>query len=69
MALNKTQLKDDIKSILNDLFEIEDPNVNVREIFANRLANAIDTFVKSGQVNTQVTTNAPATGSGIGTIS
>jgi len=68
MPLNKPQLKQSIRTILDESWEMTESSQDAREHFANGLSNAIDTFVRGGEVNTTVTTNAPATGAGIGSI-
>ena len=68
MALDKPSLKNGIKSLLNTLYEQQENPGDAREAFAEQLSTLIDTFVKSGTVNTTVATNAPATGTGVGAI-
>lgn len=51
MALNKVGLKAAIKSLLTDM---ESKHTDSKEEFAERLANAIDAFVRSGTVKTVV---------------
>lgn len=48
MALNKNRLKSDIKGILDDMLTREQ---NTNDEFATRLADALDVYVKSAQVN------------------
>ena len=70
MGLNKTALKAAIKSAQ----QAASGSANIaqaQEIYASTLANAIDAFVKSGQVDTIVnTTGSPSThtGTGVGAI-
>lgn len=52
-GLDKPTLKKDIKDLLQDLREMTDDQfLNHQEIFSERLATAIDTFVRSGKVIT-----------------
>lgn len=73
MALNKSALQTSLESIFNDL----NPEKTPADV-AQQMADAIDTFVKSGTVSTTVTgTTSPAvpgapstvTGTGTGSIS
>lgn len=48
MALNKTELKDDIVTLLTDMMTRETDSV---EEYATRLADAIDKYVKSAKIN------------------
>jgi len=72
MALNREVLK---KAIKNAFDSESDEQVNpseARERIAEKLASAIENFVKSGTVSTQVTGTCPAgavTGTGQGNIS
>lgn len=68
MPLNKIILKKDIKAILTDLAERKENQDNAIDDYATAMANAIDKFVKSGDVNTTVvTTGSPAAHTGTGT--
>ncbi len=73
MPLDKNTLKTEIKTILSDM---EGKEVDSKEEFAQRLADTIEAFVKSGTVT--VATGIPVTtssgsgstsGEGMGTIS
>jgi hypothetical protein len=71
MALNKSQLEQTIKSLLIEENKKTDNGSTSIDNIANRLAVAIDTFVKSGTVTTTVTTTGSAlsqTGTGTGYI-
>ncbi|WP_017498031.1 hypothetical protein [Flavobacterium sp. WG21] len=71
MALNKSQLEQTIKSLLIEENKKTDNSSTSINNIANRLAFAIDTFVKSGTVTTTVTTTGSAlsqTGTGTGYI-
>ncbi|MDL2142859.1 hypothetical protein QQY79_10045 [Flavobacterium tructae] len=71
MALNKSQLEQTIKSLLIEENKKTDNSSTSIDNIANRLAVAIDTFVKSGTVTTTVTTTGSAlsqTGTGTGYI-
>ena len=72
MALVKQTLKTEIKSILNSL-KTETDQAQAIDEFADRLATAIDNYIKTATVNTTVTgssaTGGPVTGTGIGTLS
>lgn len=48
MALNKTELRNDIKSILEDMMQRE--NTSIDE-FATRLSDSIDSYVKGAEIN------------------
>ena len=72
MALVKQTLKTDIKSILNSLKTKTDQAQAIDE-FADRLATAIDNYIKTATVNTTVTGSSASggavTGTGTGTLS
>ena len=72
MALVKQTLKTEIKSILNSLKTETDQKQAIDE-FADRLATAIDNYIKTATVNTTVTgssaTGGPVTATGTGTLS
>lgn len=69
MPLNKAALKSGIRSICDDLYENTDDKTpeECREIFATRLSDLIDVFVKTGLV-TVTTTGTAAAQSGTGNI-
>jgi hypothetical protein len=71
MSLNKSQLVNALIAVFtNEQTEETDANNSVDRI-ANGIANAVDAFVKSGQVNVTVSTTGTAaaqTGTGTGTI-
>lgn len=50
MALNKNQLKNDIKSLMNNMRNQTEQN---DDAFADGLASIIETYVKSGTVTIQ----------------
>lgn len=69
--MNKAELKQAIVSLLEDMSERVDDAAAAREQFATVLSNAVDAFVKSGQVNVTVKTTGTAsaqTGTGTGSI-
>lgn len=69
MALDTATLK---LTILNLLTDMEEKEVDAKMEFATRLSSAIEVFVKSGTVNTTVTTTGTASaqsGTGTGNIS
>lgn len=71
MPLNKIVLKNDIKAILKDLAERTENQDGAIDDYATAMANAIEKYVKGGDVNTVVnTTGSPSshTGTGIGKI-
>ncbi|WP_144893735.1 hypothetical protein [Flavobacterium tiangeerense] len=71
MALNKSGLEGAIKSLLNEEYKKTD-NASSKDNIAEKLASAIEAFVKSGTVTTTVTTTGSAsaqTGTGTGSIS
>jgi len=71
MALVKQTLKSEILSILNTLKD-ETDQANAIDQFADRLATAIDNYIKSATVTTTVTVTCPSgqgTGTGTGTLS
>jgi len=73
MALNKTALKTGIRGIVNDLWDNNDDLTpeQCREVFANRLSDLIDVFVRTGLVSVTVATTGTAaaqTGTGTGSI-
>lgn len=49
MALNKTQLKSDIKTMLNELKEDLNQEAAI-ERYASQLAEAVDNYVKTAQI-------------------
>jgi len=64
MALDKTNLKNSIKALLEDMMSKEDASYNE---FAERLADAVDTYVKTATVvatPAQVTAAAMSNGGG-----
>lgn len=68
MPLNKIILKKDIKAILTDLAERTENQDDAIDDYATAMANAIDKFVRSGDVNTTVVTaGSPAAHTGTGT--
>ena len=72
MALNKQALKAAIQDAFDSESDKQVDPLEARERIAEKLANAIESFVKSGTVSTQVTGTCPAgavTGSGSGNIS
>lgn len=64
MALNKPQLVLQLKHLYQEMRSHQNPN---DDYFANRMADIIETFVKSGTVNTVVTTTG-GNGTGVGQI-
>jgi len=71
MALNKSGLEGSIKALLSEEKGKIDNATSIDNIAA-KLASAIEVFVKSGTVNTTVTTTGSAaaqTGTGVGSIS
>lgn len=73
MALNKPALKTGIRLLVNDLWDNTDDLTpeECREVFATRLSDLIDAFVKTGLVSVTVATTGTAaahTGSGTGSI-
>jgi len=48
MSLNKTDLKNDIIQIMNDMMKREETSI---EEFATRLSDSIDTYVKAADIN------------------
>lgn len=73
MALNKEKLKQDIIQIQQEMLKKEAPDF---EFYAQKLADAIEAFVKSGSVTVEkgITLQAGSytgatTGTGTGTIS
>ncbi len=72
MALVKSKLKAQIKSLLNELKTEEDQDASI-EKFADRLSACIDEYIKSATVNTSVVgssvSGGAVTGTGTGTIS
>ena len=60
MPLQKSVLKESIKSLLQDMMSREQPSY---EEFADRLSNSIETFVKSGSVTVQAGITVSTTGS------
>lgn len=76
MALVKSNLKNNIKTLLNELKNHEDQDVGI-EKFANDLADAIHSYVSAAEVTTNVSTTVntvlagtaggfPVTGTGTG---
>lgn len=68
MALDKAGLKNNIKGILNSLKNYDGSNGKTQddaiEKFSTDLSNAIDTFVKTGTVTTNVNVTGVTTGTG-----
>lgn len=71
-TLDKAQLETDLLSLFNDASTIgSDTPLDRRRHLANRMAAAIDAFVKSGTVNVNVVTTGTATnhtGTGTGNV-
>lgn len=67
MALNTVSLKTAIKNLLQEMVQENDSESGM-DTFADKLSKAMETFVKSGTVNTTVTGTC-ATPAGAGTIS
>lgn len=68
MALDKAGLISNIISTLSRLYSNDRVTPEqARQEFATQLANHIETYVKTGTVNTVVTT-PEGTGTGVGTI-
>lgn len=59
MPLNKTQLKDGIKSLMDDMLTREQ---NSNEEFATRLSDLIDVYVKGATVTVAVGISVSTTG-------
>jgi len=72
MALVKQTLENEIRGILNSLKNETDQATAIDE-FANRLATAIDNYIKTATVTTTVTgasqSGGAVTGTGTGTLS
>lgn len=72
MPLDKPQLVNDILSLFNDESDKDVDPTEARQRQAHRFANAIDAFVKSGDVNTTLTgtsaTGGAITGTGKGKL-
>lgn len=69
MALDKPTLEQTILGILTDM---ESRDSDAKQEFAQRLADAIDVFIRSGTVNVTVSTTGTAsaqTGTGTGSVS
>lgn len=69
MALDKATLKNEIKSLMQDMLQKEQSSIDE---FATRLSDAVDTYVKTATVSTTVTgtcSTGPITGTGTGTLS
>lgn len=49
MALDKNQLKSDIKSVLNELKTATDQDAAIEQ-YADKLSTAIDTYVKTASI-------------------
>lgn len=62
MALNKEQLKQGIKSILMDMITREEDSF---EEFAERMADKIDEFVKTADINYSTGLIAPSGGGAV----
>jgi len=78
MALNTTKLKSDVKAAFQRALQETNPNNRARSIeqLADDISKAVETFVKSGQVNPGIPVATTGTASaqtgqttGIGTIS
>ncbi len=61
MALNKTDLKNNIIAIMQDMMEREETSI---EEFAQRLADAVDVYVKQAEI-VYITGLSSATGGGV----
>ena len=72
MALDKTTLEKSIETAFNNQSDKKVDPAEARKAIAKDLANAFNVFVKSGTVNTTVSTTGTAaaqTGTGTGSIS
>ena len=72
MPLNKPSLINDIIDVLKKVEKEEKSKEKARMEFAKGIANAVEKYVKSGTVTTNVVTAGSAvaqTGTGTGTIS
>jgi hypothetical protein len=58
MALNKAILKAEIKAIMTDMRTREE---NADDEYADRLSTAIDTFIKTAQVNAGIPVSTTGT--------
>ena len=59
MSLNKNNLKNDIKGIMQDMLTREHNSIDE---FATRLSDAIDTYVKEADINYTSGLVAPSSG-------
>ena len=50
MALNRLQLKNDLKSLLSDMKKLDNSEQGL-DIYADRLSTIINDYIKSAQVN------------------
>ena len=73
MPLDKPKLIADILNLFNDESDVEVKPAEARQRQAQRLADAIEAYVKSGDVNTVLTgsslTGGAVTGTGKGKLS
>lgn len=60
MALNRLQLKNDLKSLLQDMKAQDDSN-QALEIYADRLSTIIDNYIKSATVNPGIAVSVTGT--------
>lgn len=60
MALNKTNLAQAIKTALDAVSDTEVNPAAAREQLAQAVANAVDLYVRAGEVNVLVTTTGTA---------
>ncbi len=70
--LNKTTLAQAIQKAFDDESDTDVDPAEARQRTAQKIADAIDTYIKAGTVNVSVTTTGSATaqsGTGVGTIS
>ena len=67
MALNKNQLKNDIRSLLDNMSERQDNPEQSREDFAQQLSTLIDSYIKSATISIPTLTVQVNTATGTGT--
>ena len=60
MALNRLQLKNDLKSLLSDMKKLDNSEQGI-EIYADRLSTIINDYIKSAQVNSGISVSVTGT--------
>lgn len=60
MALNKDQLRIDLKSLFEDMKKLDNSN-EALDVYSSRLSTIIDSYIKSAQVNSGISVSVAGT--------